>query len=44
MPTGKKKLFICNKVFFSLCSNFTNPLMFLFICKFDRTVNQTSVL
>lgn len=48
MPTGKKKLFNFSKevFFFSLCSNLTNPLMFLFTCKFDKTVkiNQSHIM
>lgn len=48
MPTGKKKLFNFSKevFFFSLCSNLTNPLMFLFTCKFDKTVkiNESHIM
>lgn len=38
MPTGK--LFIFNNFFF-FYSNFTNVLVFLFTCKFERTVKTT---
>lgn len=47
MPTGKKKLFNINRgFFFPLCSNLTNPLMFLFTCKFDKTVkiNESHIM